>query len=233
MVDAPLFDINQKTWCYAFSKDKWVAGGAINNGGISLKWLQETFKTQFEADAAAYGESVYRLFDRFAGEIPAGSDGLIFLPMLMGERSPDWNANMRGLMYGLSLAHGRKHIIRAAMEGVIYRLYSVYNFLSGMKTEIKSIYASGGYCNSDVWLQIQADMFNKEICVPGVNEVSALGAAYLAMCELGAVEDFGQQLESMKPAKICQPNYENHLIIRRHMCWQKKYIMTYIEGWME
>lgn len=209
-VNQPLLDPYQRTWCYSFAKDIWVVGGAINNGGIVLKWLREEFKKQFEHDARLYGESIYKVFDRYAAEVKPGSDGLIFLPYLTGERSPDWNADARGLMFGLSLLHGRKHIVRAAMEGVIYRMYSVYEVISQLKDSAIRINANGGYAKSDVWMQIQADIFNKEILVSGVEEASALGAAFLCMFSLGAVKNMKQLLPGMKPRKVIVPIQENH-----------------------
>lgn len=213
-VDKPLLDPLQRTWCYSFTKDMWVAGGAINNGGIILKWLREEFRQQFEYDAAD-GESIYALFDRFAGGIPAGSEGLVFLPYLTGERCPDWNANARGLMYGLGYTHGRKHIIRAAMEGVMYRLFSVYEVLSGLGNSAARIMANGGYARSELWLQIQADLFNREVLISGVTEASALGAAYTAMLALGAVGDIKAGLPAMEPRKAIGPIKENTGVYRQ------------------
>ena len=215
-VDSPLLDPQQRTWCYSFTRDMWVAGGAINNGGIALKWLKEEFRQQFEYDAGKEGESIYRLFDRFAAEIPAGSEGLVFLPYLTGERCPDWNANARGLMFGLGYAHGRKHIIRAAMEGVMYRLYSVYEVLTALRNNAVQIRANGGYAASELWLQIQADIFNKEVHVLGVTEASALGAAYTAMYALGAVKDMKSALPGMAVKKVVRPVEENACAYRKH-----------------
>jgi len=212
--DKPLLDPEQRTWCYSFTKAQWVSGGAINNGGIVLKWLREQFREQFEYDAAQHNESIYKVFDRFAEEIKPGSDGLIFLPYITGERSPDWNAGVRGMMYGLGISHGRKHIIRAAMEGVMYRMYSVYEVISQIKDSAVHIRANGGYARSDVWLKMQADIFNKEILVSGVEEASALGAAYLCMYALGEVSDMKRLLSGMHPKKVITPSAENHEIYK-------------------
>lgn len=214
-VSSPLLDPEQRTWCYSFTKDIWVAGGAINNGGIVLKWLRETFRKQFEYDASFYNGSIYELFDRFASETPAASEGLIFLPYLTGERSPDWNASVRGLMYGLDYSHGKNHIIRAAMEGVMYRMYSVYEVMSRLRDSSKQIRANGGYVKSDIWLQIQADIFNKEILVSDVSEASALGAAYLSMVSVGTVKDIRQLLPAMESKKVIMPIEENHEVYNR------------------
>lgn len=208
-VSKPLLDAQQRTWCYAFTQDQWVVGGAINNGGIVLKWLRETFRQQFEYDAKALGESIYGLFDRYAAEASLGSNGLIFLPYLTGERSPDWNANVRGLMVGLDYSHNKKHIIRAAMEGVMFRLFSVYETMVQLKDSTVQIKANGGYIQSALWMQIQADLFNKEIQISNVSEASALGAAFLVMSALGYA-DIHTPLLEMNAIKIIRPYKENN-----------------------
>lgn len=209
-VDSPLVDDMRKTWCYCFTKDKWVAGGAINNGGIILKWLRDDYKKQFEHEAKVINlKSIYALFDRYAEEIPAGSEGLLFLPFLTGERSPNWNANAKGTLHGLQLTHNKKHIIKAAMEGVMFRMFSVYETITELNNNVKQIKSNGGYVKSDIWLKIQADIFNKEIAVAGIEEASVFGAAYTAMVAVGEIKEFNQILPHMQPSKIVKPNPEN------------------------
>lgn len=209
ITDKPLLDPAQSTWCYCYTRERWVAGGAINNGGIVLKWLRNEYVKQFEHDMDKLGISdVYKLFDRFASEICPGSDGLLFLPFLAGERSPGWKADAKGMISGLQLMHGRKHFIRAAMEGVIYRMYSVFEAIGRLDGNIRQIRASGGYVSSDVWLQIQADIFGMDIEVAQSGEAAALGAAYAAMNALGAVKD-GQLLPGMTPGRRIKPLKEN------------------------
>lgn len=214
-VASPLLDKEGRTWCYSFTRDRWVAGGAINSGGIALKWLRDEFRDQFERDAAAEGlDSLYKLFDSYAEQIPPASDGLVFLPYLTGERSPDWNAGARGILFGLSYHHTRKHMIRAAMEGVIYRLFSVYRVLTAISDNADRIYANSGYTNSPLWLQMQADIFNKEIQVSEVTETSALGAAILARAG-AAGESFTRRLPVMEPVRVITPNPESVAIYQR------------------
>lgn len=214
-VSKPLLDTRQRTWCYCFTRDTWVAGGAINNGGIVLKWLRDGWKNQFEFDAEALGmKNIYKLFDKYAEEIPPGSEGLIFLPFLTGERSPNWNANTVGTIHGLKLIHGKKHIVKAAMEAVIYRMYSLYEVIAGMGVNVKQIIANGGYANSDVWLRIQADIFGKDIAVAGITEAAAFGAAYVAMVFAGAVPNLKHPLPCMKPSRVVKPVMENHPIYK-------------------
>lgn len=212
-VKEPLLDEKGRTWCYCFTKDTWVSGGAINNGGIVLRWLRDSFKKQYEHDMALEVEgtkSIYDLFSKYASEIKPGAEGLIFLPYLTGERSPGWNASARGTLHGIQLIHGKKHIVRAAMEGVMYKMYSIFEILTQINNNVKVIIGNGGYVNSNVWLQIQADLFNKEIAVAGIGEAAAFGAAYIAMAAIGAIRDLKTPMPAMKPSRIIQPIAENH-----------------------
>jgi gluconokinase len=212
-VDKPLLDTHQRTWCYCFTKDTWVAGGAVNNGGIVLRWLRDEYRNQYEYELNQSGSNsrnIYELFDQYASEVNPGSDGLIFLPYLTGERSPGWNAKARGTIYGIQLMHNKKHFIRAAMEGVIYNMYSIYEIITQLNDRVQVIMANGGYVNSDIWLQIQADIFNREIAVAGIGEAAAFGAAYTAMAALGAVPSLSHPLKRMKPSGVVKPSKANH-----------------------
>jgi len=209
-VPKPLLDPNAKTWCYPFTKDTWVAGGAINNGGIVLKWLREEFHHEYTADLANYGVTkLYQLFDAYAKELPAGSEGLIMLPYLTGERSPGWRADAKAVISGITLRHGRKHFAKAAMESVMYQMNSVFETISAIDNNVKQIIGNGGYASSDIWLQIQADVFNREIAVSNVGEASAFGAAYTAMIATGAAKDFKTGIDIMKPKRVITPNQDN------------------------
>ncbi|MGE5558027.1 MAG: gluconokinase [Bacillota bacterium] len=212
-VERPLLDDKERIWCYSFTRDIWVVGGAVNNGGIVLNWLKDAFPQQFMDDAKIVEGNIFAVFDKFAAEIPPGSEGLIFLPHLTGERSPDWNADARGIIQGLGIYHSRKHLIRAAMEGIMYRMYDVYRVLAELAGE-KDIIANGGYTYSPVWLQMQADIFNRGIFVSGVKEASALGAALLSMVALKKAGDPRGSLPVMQPVETIHPVAEHREIYR-------------------
>ncbi len=214
-VDRPLLDPEQRTWCFCLIRGQWVAGGAINNGGIILRWLRDSFRETFRAEADRRNcPNIYALFDEVAAEIPAGCNGLTFLPLLTGERSPYWNARARGVLYGLDLRHDARHIVRAAMEGIVYRLYSIDEALRSLDSQPRQIRANGGYAASDIWLQIQADVFGRPIAVSGVSEAAALGAAYLAMFATGAISRLDQGLPAMRATRILEPNPANAAVYR-------------------
>ena len=171
IVDKPYIDSGMRCFCYHLEKQSFLVGGASNNGGIVLQWMkQEFFKSN---------ENVSRFLDQ-ASEVKPGSDGLFFLPYLLGERAPVWNANARGILFGLHINHGQAEMVRAAMEGVIYCLYSISQPLFEI-TEIRKIYATGGFARNPLWLQMLADVFNLPVLVSSSIENSAWGAAKTGM----------------------------------------------------
>lgn len=208
--DAPLLDEKRRTFCYCLQRDFYVAGGAINNGGLVLAYLRELMRNQWEADEKRYGEGdFFALAEHLAGEVPPGSEGLTFLPFLTGERAPHFNAQATAVLSGLTLKHDRRHILRAAMEGVMFQLSEIYNTLVPLAGEARMIIANGGYTQSGLWLSMQADIFSAELRVSGIGEASALGAAYLAMFAMHAIPSLDTELPAMKPDRFISPNTQN------------------------
>jgi len=122
-------------------------------------------------------------------KIRAGSEGIIFLPYLLGERSPYMNPQAKGVFFGLSLKHHRAHLIRAIMEGVVFALRDCLEVFEELGIKIEQIIASGGGAKSRVWRQIQADVFNKEISMTQSIEQAAMGAAILSGVGVGIYKD--------------------------------------------
>jgi gluconokinase len=169
VVPTPLTDPQMRTICYHIQDDLYIAGGAHNNGAVVMQWLKEDLlesKGEFEA-----------LFEQ-AGAIAAGSDGLLFLPYILGERAPIWNANAKGVFFGLTIQHTKAHLVRACLEGVIFSIYSIAKVLAE-RHEVMEIRASGGFAKSPLWLQILADVSNIKVLVSDTVESSALGAVIL------------------------------------------------------
>lgn len=214
-VDKPLLDDRERIWCYCLAKDKWVAGGATSDGGIELKWFRDQTKGNLDAEIASYGvKNAYQLFDRYAEEIAPGSEGLIFLPYLMGERSPGWHADATAFLCGLKYAHDQRHIVRASMEGVLFNLYSIFEVLSKIDDRVERIVANGGYVHSKTWLQMQADIFNREIVVSTRGEASAWGAAFTAMVAVGAKPGFDSVERNYDSNRVFYPTAANREVYR-------------------
>jgi gluconokinase len=180
-------DEKGRTFCYALTENHWVIGGPTNNGGILLRWLRDEFGSPEREVAKKLGIDPYDLLTQYAQKVPAGSEGLLFLPFLSGERAPYWNANARGTFFGISLHHKREHFIRAVMEGVCMSVFSVALAIRDLTGPLSEIRVSGGFAKSPFWRQMLADMMGKELLVPETHEASALGAAVLALYALGEI----------------------------------------------
>jgi gluconokinase len=193
--DKPRVDPQGRTWCYPLiAGNRWVSGGANNSGGLVLDWVANDLlglPANIKANELA----------KRAVQSPPGADGLVFLPTIMGERSPIWNESARGVLFGLSDQHGPEHVLRATLEGIVYSLHSVYRVLAAEgDSKAREIRATGGYANSLDWVEIQASVFGQTISIPAQTEGSSLGAAILGWVVLGRLHniDEGERFVSIE-----------------------------------
>jgi gluconokinase len=208
--DEPKTDEKRRTWCYNLAEGRWMLGGAINNGGISFRWIKDKFAETEQRVAEKLGLDSYALLANYAEKVPAGSNGLIILPFFTGERAPYWNADARGVFFGLTLNHDKRHMIRAILEGICYRMKSVLMSLEDITGKAEEIRVSGSFTRSEVWLQILSDVLGREICVPNVEEGAAFGAAILGFYTLGMVSSIDVAAEMVGIKKVFRPNQGNH-----------------------
>ncbi len=167
------------TFCHCHEKG-YTVFGAVLCAGMAFKWLK---------NKVLHEESFTEL-SRKAGETERGSGGVFFLPYLAGERTPHMNPSAKGMFFGLQMCHEDRHLARAVLEGVTYALRDSLDILEEMGIAGKYMIASGGAAVSPAWLQIQADIFGKEIFVCGVKEQACLGACILAGVGAGLFRDF-------------------------------------------
>jgi xylulokinase len=157
----------------------WYTVSATNTAASAERWFRDTF-CQYEMEQAQQqGRSVYELMHAMAAEVPAGADGLVFHPYLIGERSPYWDANLRGSFTGATMRHGKGHFVRALLEGVAYSLRDCLRTILEMQLPVDEIRLIGGGAKSDLWAQILADVFDRPIVRPAGTDAS-FGAALLA-----------------------------------------------------
>jgi gluconokinase len=168
-------DPAMRTFCYYIHGQKWLLGGASNNGGIVLQWLHENI---------FHGQNSVTDFLDQASDVKPGSEGLIFLPYLLGERAPIWNADAKGVLFGMQINHSQASMVRASLEGIVYCLYGISQAIME-QAEIQNIYATGGFARNELGLQILADTFNLPVLVSETVENSAWGAAKCGMTALG------------------------------------------------
>ncbi|MGK6351535.1 gluconokinase [Parapedobacter sp. DT-150] len=201
----PKTDQKARTFCYVLTERLFVLGGAVNNGGVVLRWYNDHF-----GPAAATEDEAYRLLAEEASTIPAGAEGLVFLPYLTGERAPHWNADAKGLFYGVQLHHGKAHFTRAVFEGVIYGLYGVAKVLEEIAGPIGTIRANGGFARAPLWVQLLADVFNKEVHVAENVEGAARGAYIAVLKALGLLADFEELEPKGSIARRYDPDRQKH-----------------------
>lgn len=189
VIDKPQTDEKGRIFCYALTEDQWVIGGPVNNGGMILRWIRDEFASSEAETAKRLGIDPYEVLTKIAEGVRPGSDGLLFHPYLAGERAPLWNPDVRGSFFGLTLSHKKEHMIRAALEGVIYNLYTVFLALTEcMDGPVTRIQATGGFARSEVWRQMMADIFESEVVVPESYESSCLGACILGLYAAGKTD---------------------------------------------
>lgn len=202
----PKTDPKGRTFCYALTADHWIIGGAVNNGGIILRWLLDEFAAAEVETAKRLGTNPYDVLTKIASTVNPGSDGLIFHPYLTGERAPIWDSNARGSFFGLSIHHEKQHMIRAVIEGIVFNLYTVALAVEEVTGEPTLIKASGGFARSEMLRQLLADVFGQPVTVPESFESSCLGAAVLGMYALGEIDDFSIAGDMIGPTHIHKPD---------------------------
>lgn len=212
VVDKPVIDLDGKLFCYALTKDKWVVGGPVNNGGIVFRWVRD----QLFDSKVSYDE-----LTKMASGVPAGSNGLLFQPYLGGERAPIWNAYARGSFFGLTRQHTRSDMIRSALEGIVFNLYSVMCLIEKVTGKPTRIQATGGFARSVFWRQMLADIFDQDVTIPESFESSCLGAAVLGMYALDNIDDLSAVKNMIGITDIHHPN-ENNVKIYQELfpIWQ-------------
>ena len=200
-------DVNdpyQRLWSYPLTDKIWIRGGAMTNGGLVTQWFAENFfKEESEPLASMLNE---------AAKVEPGARGVIFLPYLYGERSPIYDEHARGVFFGLHGSHTRAHMARAALEGVIFALATIFEILRDSVDQVKEVRATGGYVRSPLSLQIQADIFNFPVSVPENYEGSSIGAAALALLALGRYDDLSPVRDAIKIDHVVEPNQSNQKI---------------------
>lgn len=210
----PILDPKARTWCYAVDKGHWLIGGAINNGGIALSWLRDCLNQALSRSSESSSLSLEDVLS-LSGRSPAGAGGVICLPFLAGERSPNWNMNARAAFFGFSLAHGAPHLCRALLEGIAFRFKNLNQVLSEVGVDVRQVIASGGFIRSDFWLQLITDTLNREMIVPEWGETSCLGAAFWAMLGTGHANTLEDVKDFVKPGSLRHPRKENAVVYDR------------------
>jgi xylulokinase len=209
-LSSPSYDKLKRTntFCHAVQNAQnkqniWYALGANLSAGYCLKWL-----------ANIIGSIDYEAMSERARLVPVGSRGVIFLPYLFGDRTPHQDERARGMFFGLAGSVGADEMIRAVMEGVVYSLAESVEIVRTLGVTPESVVASGGGARSDLWRQIQADVYGVPVARSGTSEQACLGAAILASVGSGFYPDINAACGVMtRPMDdICEPDMNAHSV---------------------
>lgn len=205
----PVTDDNERFFCYYLSPDRYVVGGAINNGAVVYRWYRDEFTQAEKNEAEKLGAEIHDLLNDKIAKINAGSEGLLFLPFLSGERAPYWDAELRGAYLGIADYHNRIHFARALMEGICYDMKEILDAVKDLSGPVNSVYANGGFTRSQEWVQILCDIFGVEVILTETYESSSLGAVMLGMYATREIDDLKQCSDIVKVKKVIKPRAEN------------------------
>lgn len=179
--DRPALDSRGRvhTFCHAIP-GRWHVMGVTQAAGLSLRWFRDTLTVNSTGAAESYDHLTEE-----AAKVPPGSDGLLWTPYLMGERTPHLDGSARGALVGLTASHTRGHIVRAILEGVAFSLRDTFTLFQEMNVPVSSIRLGGGGARSPLWRQIQADVYGHSVEIVEAEEGAAYGAALLAAVGAG------------------------------------------------
>jgi gluconokinase len=185
------------TWCYYLMENYWLLGGVIHDAGFVMDWFSDAFLASPAGPPAPHAlraetreAPLFEELDALVREVPPGSEGIRFLPFLVGEQCPTYNPKARAAILGMSFVHGRKHLVRAMLEGIAYRLNSVYSILSA--GDDLDLVVSGGILKSPAWMELTADFLGRRLWKPAVPMAAAWGAVLLALKALGLARTDGE-----------------------------------------
>ncbi len=193
------------SFCHSV-RNKWSVFGCTLAAGGSFKWMREHLSEKEREYAAASDIDIYDIMSLRASQSPAGSKGLVFLPYMIGERTPYPDPYAKGVFFGLSLRQNKADTIRSVMEGVTFSLRDSVEILREFGVQLRQVRASGGGGKSPLWRQMQADIFDAEVVTLNYDEGPALGATILAMVGTGAYASAAEACEAIiKPVSVQEP----------------------------
>ena len=196
--------------CCAAVPDSWHVMGVTQGAGLSLKWFRDNFCDAEKQTAKLMGVDEYYLMDKEAEQVPVGANRLLYLPYLMGERTPHLDPNARGVFFGLSAVHTKRDMLRAVLEGVTYSLRDCVEIFREMGIKVDDMMACGGGGTSPLWRSMLADLYHCPVKTLASKEGPALGAAILASVGAGIYSSVPEASKAIvKMDKTQMPQTEN------------------------
>jgi xylulokinase len=202
--------------------DQWNISGLMSTTGAVLRWLRNNFCQPEVSEAARLGVDVYEMLTDQASQVPAGSIGLVVLPYFAGERSPIWDTNARGVIFGLTLDHTKAHLVRAVMESVAYSLRHVKEAVEELGGVVKEIRSVGGQSRSALWNQIKADVLGVPVVSVMHEPTEPLGSAMIAGCGIKIFKSFVEASDRIVRVKHrFEPDPSNRRVYDSHYALYK------------
>lgn len=192
-VSGPRFAESDALFCYALTDDMWVVGGSTSNGGVVMRWAADTFASDIPEGPERDSQLM-----ALAATAPVGSEGLVMLPYLLGERAPLWDPELAGAYLGVRSAHRRQHFLRAALEGVCRQMADIVDVLDSV-TPVTQVRVTGGVFRSQLWREVMAASLDRRVTPTDDAEGSALGSAVLAMLATGQTDSLASGLAVLNP----------------------------------
>ncbi len=209
-------ELRVHTFCHSVP-DKWYLMGVTLFAGGAFQWLRNTLGDVEVSAGRMLDTDPYELITAQAARAAPGCEGLVFLPYLMGERTPHKDADARGAFVGITGRHGRPHLIRSVMEGVTFALRDSIEIMRELGLSITQVRATGGGARSSLWRQIQADIYGQEVVTVNADEGPAFGAAILAGVGTGlygtveeAADDLVSVVSRTEPDRDASARYEEY-----------------------
>jgi xylulokinase len=204
----PILDPDRRTFTFFhLDPDMVMPTGTMQSAGASYQWARNQLAQAEVAEAARVGVSPYELMNRVAATAAPGCRGLLFLPYLMGERSPHWNPQARGVFLGLTLTHGRADMLRAVLEGVGFNLRIILDAFVRQGVHVPEIRAIGGGARGALWCQILADVLDRPVhTLALLEEATSLGAAIAGGVGVGLFPDFSVAAKIVQIARTFTPD---------------------------
>lgn len=196
---------------YTTDPDTYIIVPTTTTGGQLIRYMRDNFYKMELAEEASRGTDTFDLINREAETVPPGSEGLVVLPFLMGERTPIWDVDARGAIFGLSLNHTRGHVIRAMMESVAYALYDSFRILKESGKTIRGpIVLNEGGAKSALWRRIITDVFDLPTVMVKRRTGAPYGDAILAGVATGIFKDFSVAKEWVEYVEPLEPEARTH-----------------------
>lgn len=207
--EEPIYDPDMRTFNWVhLDKNLYSPCGTMQSAGYSYSWLKNTLCGLEVMEAKTHNINPYDIINKKIEESMPGAGNLLFLPYLLGERSPRWNTDAKGVFLGLKITHTNADIYRSVLEGVTFNLRVILDIFNSF-SPINEVIVIGGGAKGRVWTQILADIWQKKILVPQfLEEATSMGAAICGGVGIGAYPDFGVAKKFNKVLEEINPRYE-------------------------